>query len=81
MLGTGKQSREVHLTRMMLTEAAGQSLLPTIKTFWLEHFHRRTCFYDLQRMIGQLTPTEAKSFHDFINTNAHSRTPDTESEV
>jgi hypothetical protein len=80
-LGTGKQSREVQLTRLMLTAYSAQPTLPVIKSFWLENFQRRTCFFDLRRMVAQLRPEKLKEFHKFIGENARSRTPDNPSQV
>lgn len=78
---TGKISREMQLTRIMLTEFSGRAILDLVKDFWLDNFQRRTCFFDLRRMVNQLPPDQVKTFHKFISENAKSRAPDTPSEV
>jgi hypothetical protein len=72
---TKANGREIQLTRLALAGFAEQPVLPLIEQFWLDNFRRRTCFFDLQRMIVLLPTKELREFHSFISGNARSRIP------
>lgn len=65
----------------MLTVFSVQPVIPLLKSFWLDNFQRRTCFFDLRRVVAGMRTDKVKEFHNFISENARSRTPDTPSEV
>lgn len=73
--------REIQLTRLMLTLFSKQPLLPLVKEFWVDNFRRRTCFFDLRRIVVQLAPKDIKEFYNFINETAQSRAPEGASQV
>ncbi|KAF2684778.1 hypothetical protein K458DRAFT_26708 [Lentithecium fluviatile CBS 122367] len=80
-LNTGIQTRAIQLTRLTLSVYAGQSSLPLAKTFWLDNFSRRTCFFDLRRVVALMSTEHMKEFHSFISANARARIPDMPSEI